>query len=154
MSSILGPKGMPMVEFGGSRAWRQYVKRDVVASFQWIDIGHESGEAQPCMCLFPTERRMNGGVYVIPAENAHLYADNKGHPTPFGIGAGFKAAVQLGFFPDRSTVKRITDIIVDCLDDLRKMPTGQPSALDLKRQTMGVEVQVKHGDAVIHEALH
>lgn len=154
MSGILGPKGSPMVEFGSTRAWRVYTKGDIVCSFQWIDIGHESGEAQPCMCLYKATPSADRGVYVIPADNAHAFATNKGGATEQLLGSAFKAAVQMGFFPDRFTVKRIIDVILDAMEDLIRMPTAQPAALDLKAPTMGIEVSVKQGDRVIHEALH
>ena len=50
MASILGPRGTPMVELGGERAWRQRVIGDVVCSYQWLDLrsaGDESADGEP-----------------------------------------------------------------------------------------------------------
>lgn len=137
---ILGNNGRRLVEFGGSRAWLQRTKNDIVCSFQWLDIGGE--EPSACMCLFPTTLRMNGGTYVIPQENAHAFGTPNGHPTPHLIGAAFKAAVQMGFFPDKTTVHRIVDVVIEGLPDLIRMPSSQPETLAIKRAVQGIEVNV------------
>jgi hypothetical protein len=159
---ILGSKGTPHVEFGGARAWRVYSKGDIVVSYQWIDTGDESGEPQPCMCLYPANRRMEVGAMALPADNAYLYATNKGYATPHLVGAAFKGAIAMGFEPTKAVVGRIITLVLDGLEDLIRMPTAQPADLDVARATMGIEVQVKAAPAaapaedavVIHETVH
>lgn len=154
MSMILGSTGRPWVEFGGARAWRTYTKGDIVCSFQWVDVGDESGEPQPCMCLYPVVRKMDGHVYVIPQGNAFAYADSKGNPQPQLMGSAFKAAAMMGFHPDKSTVFRIMDVILECLPDLVKMPSSQPVDLNVKRRTLGVEVTAAINGRTLAEVLH
>lgn len=142
LQGLVGPNGTSLVGFGGDRAWRQYPKGDIVVSMQWLDLGGEHGP-EPCMCLFPAHRRMDGGAYVIPQRNAWAYADNKGNPTPQLLGAAFKAALQMGFFPDRSTVHRIFDAVLGYMTELKDMPSDQPGELNLKRAIAGIEAEMK-----------
>lgn len=152
MSTILGPNGKRMVELGGERAWLVRVIGDVVASYQWLhrpDIDPEG--PHPCMCLYAANRRMDTGAYVIPQRNAFAYATNRGEPTPALLGMAFKAAQFMGFFPDRMTVKRVIDIIVEGLPDLIRMPSEQPSALEIKRARLGIEASAAINGKTIHQ---
>lgn len=154
MSMLLSQSGAPIVELGGARAYRQFIKGDIICSLQWLDIGHESREAQACMVLFPANRKVETRAFALPQQNAHLYVTNKGIPTALLVGAAFKGAIQMGFHPDRSTVKRIIDICADAMEELVKMPSSQPRALDVKQQHRGVEVTISQGGRVIGQALH
>lgn len=141
--SILGPSGRPMVELGGERAWLQRVKGDIVCSFQWLQLDELDPDAPiPCMCLFPTVRRMETGAYVIPQRNAYAYATNRGGPTPALLASAFQAAQDLGFFPDKTTVTRVMDIVLEGLPDLIRMPSEQPHSLDVARRRLGIEASV------------
>ena len=149
MTSILGPRGTPMVELGGERAWRQRVLGDVVCSFQWLDLraaGDETadGEPEPCMVLFPAFRRMETGSYVIPQRNAYAYVDAKGNPTPQFIKTAALAAETMGFtMTDRSSISCMLDIICEGMPDLVDMPLEQPPSLEVKRHRMGIEVTAR-----------
>jgi hypothetical protein len=136
-ASILGPNGMPMVELAGDRAWLIRPKGDLMVSMQWIDCGGE--EPEPCMCLFPAARHMDTAAYVIRQHDAWAYATNKGDASPHLIGAAFKAALHMGFFPDKSTVHRVIDAVLENLADLVRMPSSQPASLEVARKRMGVE---------------
>ncbi len=125
---ILGTSGRPMVELGGTNALKQFTKGDVVCSLQWLDLGGEDGP-EPCAALFPAHRRMETGAYVVPQQNAHAFFTNQGHPTAHLMEAGFNAATQMGFFPDKSTVFRVIDVLTDAAADLVKMPTSLPSSV-------------------------
>ena len=152
-STILGPSGSKLVEFGSQKAWLLRQKGDVIASFQWMDIGHESGEPQACMCLFPANRTHETGAYVLPQEEAYRMATNKGNPTPHTMGAAFKYCSITGKFPDKSTVHRVMDVILENLPDLINMPNSQPLGLHAKKAIQGVEVSLKVNDKVAHEVL-
>lgn len=153
-ASILGPNGKRMVELGGERAWRQRVIGDVVCSFQWIQLDEIDPEAPvPCMCLYPALRHMDTATYVIPQRNAFAYATNRGEPTPALFGMAFKAAQFMNFFPDRMTVKRVIDIIVEGLPDLIRMPSEQPSALEIKRARLGIEASAAINGKTIHQEI-
>ena len=151
-SSILGPNGSRLVEMGGERAWRVRTKGDIVVSFQWLDIGGEEPEA--CMCLFPALRRMETGAYVIPQANAYAYATRDGGATEQHVGLAFKAAIHMGFFPDKSTIQRIMDAVVENIPDLIEMPSEQPGALNIKRAVMGIEATASvNGRTIVSEVL-
>lgn len=140
-----------MVELGGERAWLQRVKGDIVCSFQWLDIGDD--EPQPCMVLFPASRHMDTAAYVIPQRNAYAYATSSGGATPDLMGCAFKAAQHMGMFPDKSTVSRIMDIVLDGLPDLVRMPSDQHADLAVKRQHHGIEATVKVNGRTVREDL-
>jgi hypothetical protein len=141
MSMILGARGTPLVQIGGDRAWREFTKGDIVASLQWLDRADIDPEGpHPCLILRPLYRKEDAGVYVIPQRNAHAYANRDGSPTAHALGASFKAAIEMGFFPDESTTYRILDVIHEVMPDLIRMPTMQPNALEVKRAVRGIEI--------------
>lgn len=154
-ASILGPNGQRMVELGGERAWLTRTKGDIVVSFQWIQVDEIDREAPvACMCMFPAARHMDTAAYVIPQQNAHEYASNRGGQSPALVGLAFKAALHLGFFPDKSTVHRIMDICLENLPDLIRMPSEQPGALDIKRALLGIEASASvNGKTIVQEVL-
>lgn len=156
MTSLLGPRGTPMVELGGERAWRQRVIGDIVCSFQWLDLraaGDPNGEEwpEPCMVLFPAYRRMETGAYTIPQRNAYAYVDNKGNVTPQLLKSSALAAETLGFdMNDRASISRMLDIICEGMPDLIDMPSEQPGALEVQRHRMGIEVNVRAAGQTLH----
>ena len=151
--NVLGPNGNPYVTFGGDRAWRQRVIGDIVCSFQWIHHPDIDPEApHPCMCLYPANRRMDTGAYVIPQRNAYVYVDNRGNPTAQLLGSAFKAAATLNFDRnDRSAIHRLIDIITQGLPDLIDMPSDQDGALEVARRTVGIEARASINGRTIHE---
>lgn len=159
MTSILGPRGTPMVELAGERAWRVRTIGDIVCSYQWIDLrsaGDESakGDPEPCMCLYAAHRRTNAAAYVIPMRNAYAYVDKKGRPTPQLLKTSALAAETLGFdMNDRSSITRMLDIICEGIPDLINMPTEQPNALEVRRAKLGMEVTAKAGGQVLQEEI-
>lgn len=149
-NTILSPTGQPLVMIGGERAWKHRCIRDVVCSFQWLDRPDVDPEGpHPCMILHRRNATQDHGAYVIPQRNAFVYADSKGNPTGYLMGTAFKAAVQMGFFPDESTITRIIDVIVEGLADLVDMPSTQPGELNTRR-IHGIEAQAKMNGKVIH----
>ena len=151
MSSILTPRGQTWVEIGGERSWgEQRVQGDIAVSYQWLNIPGQR-DPQPCMVLFPTVMKMDGGAYAIPQANAHEYGDRRGNPTPYLLTAAYNAAQTMGFFPDQFTVFRIVDIIIDALPDLVRMPSDQPARLDIKAPTIGIEATAKVNGQAIHQ---
>lgn len=159
--TILGPKGSPMVELGGERAWRTFHKGDVIASLQWIDVkatdpSFEEDGPVPCMCLFSAFRRMDTGSYVIPQRNAFQYALSSGAGIPDSFLMAVSGAVQqLGFdLNDKAARHRVFDLVLEAMPDLINMPSEQPEALAIARRVQGIEVTVRAGDRVIHSELH
>lgn len=151
-ASILGPSGSRMVAFGGNTAWKQFTKGDIAVSFQWINTATDD-EAQPCMCLYPANRRAEAGAYVLPQGEAWRMVNRNGNPTQHLMGAAFKAAYALGSFPDKSTVHRIMDIVWEYMPELVKMPSTAPEDLLVKAPVQGIEVTVKQNDKPIVEAV-
>lgn len=152
-ASILGPSGMPMVELGGERAWLVRVKGDIVCSFQWLDRPAISKEGpHPCMALYPAVPRMEAGAYVVPYRNIWAYANEDGSPSEHLLNAAFQATIDMGFFPDQCTVHRVVDIIVDGLEDLKKMPSEQPAHLNTRKaEHFGIEASAKINGRTIHQ---
>ena len=143
-----------MVQLGGERAWRQFVKGDIVVSLQWIDRADIDPDGpHPCMVLFPTSARMDAGAYVIPQKNAYAFCEKDGSPTAHLLGTAFKAAVTMGFFPDQSTVHRVIDAICEAMADLVRMPSDQPLALEVKKASQGIELSAKVNGKTIAEGV-
>lgn len=79
-------------------------------------------EHEPVMALV---RRAGGEgrSFMIALSAAYLYADSEsGQPTPYLLQRAFTVASVLGLHPDRSTIRRICDAIVDNLPELIRMP--------------------------------
>lgn len=156
--TILGTSGRPMVELGGAAAWKQYTKGDIVGSLQWVDLRaygetHEDGP-EPVLAIFAANRRMDAGAYLIPATAAHQYADNRGNPTMRLMGTAMKAAITLGFHPDRATVYRIADLVVDAIPDLVRMPSTANVDAVPAAPKYGIEATLSvNGKAVVEQVL-
>lgn len=150
---ILGQNGQRMVSFGGPECWKTATKGDIAISFQWLDTNHESGDDQPCMCLYKVNPTSRQGAYVLPQESAFMFADSRGKPTSHLFAGAFKAAVQMGFYPDKFTVHRVVDIVVEYLPELIRMPSA-PQRPQLKNPLIqGIEMALKVDGKTIHEAL-
>jgi hypothetical protein len=119
MSQILGASARPMVCLGGETAHRIRVTGDIVSSYQWV-----SGE--PAMVLFPRERKMGGGAYVICLSSAHNYAEQA-----YLVSGALTAATIMGMDQTKATVMRIADVILDGLEDLVRMPPEPPKGMKL-----------------------
>lgn len=157
MKSILGMSGRPMVELGGTHAHKQFVKGDFVASLQWLDLGPQgAGDGpEPVLCLFPKLRRAETGAFVVPQAKAFEYCDSKGNPTPYLLGAAFKACLIMGFEPMKDTVHRVMDVICECLPDLVGMPSIVPDVVAARQAApvRGIEISAKVNGKVIKEAV-
>lgn len=157
--SLLGPRGTPYVELGGERAWRQYVKGDVTASLQWIDLqAHdpafpESGPI-PCLCLFHSHRRAMTGSHIIPQRFAYLYGAREGKPTKHFFRMVCDASETMGFDRnDKAAQFRVLDLVVEALPDLILMPGEQPDALEVAVHKAGIEVHVKANGQTLHSEI-
>lgn len=155
--NILSPTGRPMLELSGAQAWRTFTKGDITISLQWLDLrpwGVQSDGPEPVMVLQASARRTHGaGVYVIRQDTAHEYATTRGDPTPHLLGSAFKGAVQMGFYPDKSTVHRILDAVVEAMPDLIRMPSVAPTALHDTRPVHGIEATATMNGKVIQETV-
>jgi len=156
MTSLLGPRGTPMVELGGERAWRQYSKGDIVCSLQWLDLRAHDPEFPeegpvPCMVLFHAFRRMHTGAHVVPQHYAYLYGAREGKPTPHFFRGVVDACETVGFDRnDKAAQFRMMDLVVEALPDLIAMPGEQPSALEVRRHRLGIEVTARAGGTTLH----
>lgn len=155
---LLGPRGLPMVELSGARAWKQFTKRDVVASLQWIDVrafdpSYEHEGPQPCMCLHHAHRRVETGSYVIPQSNAFYYVKTSGNGPSKEFAQNIsKAVTELGFDAnDKQAWTTVFDIVLEAMADLIRMPSEMPDELHIKKRVQGIEVTVRHGTQTIHQ---
>lgn len=147
---ILGATGLKLVELGGERAWMQRTTGDIVSSFQWLQLGDDP---QACLCLFPAARHVDTAAYVIPQRNAHAYALSDGGATPALMACAFTAASHMGMHPDKSTVHRIMDIVLDAIPDLIRMPSDQPADLNISRRVYGIEATATVNGKVFDQSL-
>lgn len=160
--AILGPKGLPVVDLGGSRALKQFTKGDITCSLQWIDLqaynpDYDEEGAVPCMCLFHAHRRaIETSAYVIPQSAAFRFVRSDGQgPTVFFANAVALATLEMGFGPtDKSAQHRTIDMILEYLPDLFAMSGQQPDDLNVARALMGIEATVKvNGKTVKQEVI-
>jgi len=131
------------VILGGPTAWKVAVKGDVVRAYHWVNN-------EPAMCLYPRDRRLGAGAYVIPLSAASNYARADGYPTAYLIEASARAAAIMGMDTSGFTIHRIADVIIEGIEDLVKMPP-EPENLPKKRGTRIGEIALKAGDKVIAE---
>jgi hypothetical protein len=101
---------MPVI-LGGPTALMTRKKGDLMISFQ-----HVNGEE--AMVLYPVNKRLGAGGYVICLSAAYKYVE-----PAYLAAASYKAASVMGFNPDmeRSIVHRIADAILENLEDLVRM---------------------------------
>ena len=156
VGGLLGPRGLPMVNLSGDRAWKQFTKGDVIASLQWVDVKafdpqfEEEGPV-PCMCLFHAHRRVETGSYVIPQLNAFKYASSGGNSVPpFFARIARDIVAELGFDAnDKAAWHRCFDLVLEAMPDLIRMPSDMPADLHVAKRIEGIEVTVRHGENVI-----
>ena len=119
--------------------------------YQYVEADRERGE-EPCMILGSRGTRRT--AWVIPLSNAHQYADSSsGGPSQFLILSAAKIAEMFNLHPDRSTVRKIAEAILDCLPDLVKMPPKRPEStkaiLEKAVEDYGLELSI-NGKKVVH----
>lgn len=130
------------VILGGDTAWKVRAKGDIVCAYHWIN-------AEPALCLYPRQKKLGAGAYVIALSVAHLYARSDGYPTRYLIEASGRAAAVMGMDVTGFTIHRIADIIIDGLEDLVKMPP-EPPMPKKKGRHLG-EISLKSDGKVIAE---
>lgn len=113
----------------GGAQHKARAKGDIVTAFHHVN-------EEPAMVIFPRRQRVGGGAFVVCLSSAYKYREDD-----YLIRMAFVAANTMGMHPDKSTVRRIADSIVEGLDDLVKMP---PEAFTQKRD---FEISMK-GDQI------
>lgn len=133
-----------MIQIGGDRAWKQFVKGDVVISFHWVN-------GEPAMCLCPKRQSsMYRGAYIICLSAAWKYAKNDGYPTPELIPKCIEAARVMGMDTTKDTVRRIADAILDCLPELVKMPP-EPTKKQMRTDRPIGEMTLRNHGKIVHQ---
>ena len=134
------------VMLGGEKAWKQYIKGDVVVNFQWIN-------GEPAMILFPkVKRTLDAGAFAICLSAAFQYVKSDGYPDlDYMIPQCAKAAKVMGMDATTHTIRRICDAILDGMEDLLKMPPERPkSHMEENKDVIG-EAVIKAGGRTIME---
>jgi len=131
-------------ELGGPRAWKVRMTGDIGVSYEWVN--HE-----PCMLLFPVRQGSRVGGCFGVAQNAVIkYVKSNGHPrVNYAVRMSIEAAQAMGMYPDKSTCKRIIDVIIDGIEELVKMP---PEPNWMRTEDVGPpvgELTIREGDRVI-----
>lgn len=134
-----------MIQLGGDRAWKQFVKGDIVVSFHWVN-------GEPAMCLWPkVKRTLHAGAFIICLSAAHKYAKSNGDPIPdYLIPQAMEAARVMGMDLTRFTVRRIADAIFEHIPDLVRMPP-EPTLKQQRLDRPVGEMVLTAGGKVIHE---
>ena len=108
---------MPIL--GGDNAWLKRINHGLVSSYQWLN-------GEPALFLFPAGKE-RGGAFVLPLESAHQWVMSNGHPDlAHAIPVAMQAAKTMGLGADKSTIRRIVDVIIDGIPDLLRMPPKRP----------------------------
>jgi hypothetical protein len=91
---------------------------DITQKFGYVNTYDADGhrKTEPALGITPVRIGKNLPVYAIPLSLAYQYAD-----AATLVSKSFHIAEVLGFFPDRSIVGRISDVILNYLPDLVKM---------------------------------
>ena len=100
---------------GGPTAWKVRAQKDLVVAFHWVN-------GEPAMVLFPQRRRLGAGAFIIGLSAAFKYAERTGYPTPYCIRQAVVAAGVMAMDQTWETCKNITEVILDNLEDLIRMP--------------------------------
>lgn len=85
--------------------------------FQYVKLSEEVDE--PAMVLWAQGRR---SAYIICLSSAYRYVGSDGYPTKHLVKQSLFAADLLGLGGSRSSARRITDVILDNMDELLIMP--------------------------------
>lgn len=100
---------------GGPKAYKVFARGEIVIALHWVN-------KEPAMCIFPRQKRLGGGGFVLPLPVAHKYAKSDGYPTLDAVPRCVKAAQVMGMEPTKDTVNNILTAILDLLPELVKMP--------------------------------
>lgn len=127
----------------GDNAWLKRINHGLVSSYQWFN-------GEPAMFLYPAGKE-RGGAFVLPIDSAHQWVMSNGHPDlAHAIPVAMQAAKTMGLDTDKSTIRRIVDVIIDGIPDLLRMPPERPKTLDEPGVAIG-EASIKLDGEVIHE---
>lgn len=135
------------VVVGGKNAWRVRRHGDIVVAFHWVN-------REPAMVLFPARpSTLGASAFVVMMSAAFKYAHPNGYPTAYLVQQAVKAANVMGLYPDRFTVHRIADAILEGIEDLLDMPP-EPEAFhrDKRQRRVVGEMTFKEGGKTIAEA--
>jgi hypothetical protein len=135
-----------MIQLGGDKAWRIRKFGDIVVAFHWVN-------GEPAMCLYPKIPRTlgNRGAAIICLSAIHKYVKSNGDPEPsYLIPKAIEAARVMGMDETKFTVKRIADAILECVEDLVKMPP-EPDSLQGPQGKQVGEMSLMVNGHVIHE---
>lgn len=113
---------------GGEKAWKVRRKGDIVVAFHWVN-------REPAMVLFPAQPSVvaKPSAFCVALTAAYKYAQRNGYPTKYCVEQAAKAAVLMGLEPERTTVFRIADAILEGIQDLIEMPP-EPVAFERDRK--------------------
>ena len=124
--------GREMVRLGGDVVHERKVYGDVVAEFAWP--GDEPG-----MILYRAVPVENTGAFIVELQDAHLYGQADGYPTPTLVRDAMRAAEAIGLGVDRAGAFKMADVILDGLPILLGMPPTPPEARKPDRLAQAVK---------------
>jgi hypothetical protein len=148
-ATIVGPSGNTFTNLSPARSWKEPRSIGQFSyAFHWLDadvLGMDADEdAHPCLCIYPVGMPDGAVPYIIPQRNMFAYADSKsGDPSPWLLGAAFKACMTFNTFPSKATVRKLCDLVVEALPDLQRMPSSRPSEQEVAAPNLGIEATIK-----------
>ena len=108
---------------GGENAWKVRAQKDLVVAFHWVN-------SEPAMVIYPRRRRLGAAAYIIGLSAAFKYAQRSGYPTPYCIQQAMVAAGVMAMDQTRQTCQNITEVILDNIETLIRMPPQPPRNVD------------------------
>lgn len=134
---------MPVM-IGGDKAWKMRITGDIASSYQWVN-------GEPAMILFPAMPGLGSGAFVICLSTAWRYANSEtGGPSAYLLHQSLLAAQVMGMYPDKFTLNRIVDVILDGLPDLVEMPP-EPVGMTAKQAEAVGELSIKVDGQTVRE---
>lgn len=127
MFNIVEPTtGLPTFDFADSRVYKRYVRGDITVSFVWLN----DTEA---MVLSNTHSKAdNICCFVIEQSDLGHYCESDGSPTARLLVDTYRAVTSMGLTPNRETMHKVADLIVNFAIELKDMPPA-PDDIDEKR---------------------
>ncbi len=114
-STMYHPSGRKMVMLGGV-CYKRYKHGDIICEVKWVD-----GEG--VMILYKSVLGANTPAYMIEHRDAHLFAQSNGYAAKKLLSTyAREAAIALNSEHDKATIGRIIDVILNCMEDLIKIP--------------------------------
>lgn len=129
------------VQIGGDKSWKQVIKGDLVGTFTWVND-------EPALIITPKLASIKG-AYIIALSSAYKYTDLN-----YLVQQSAACAKHIGMdVSSRFVVRRISDLILDNLQDLCEMPPEQLVMPKEKGKVVGEMVMKVNGETKVEQEM-